>query len=296
MCGKLRSVHIPESLEVIGSEAFIDTSLEALYLPAGFRDLADDALITAGAHRFGEPPSLRSIVVNEGNEHFYVESGLLCRRGENGDRGIVFNDDVLDVRIPDGVTTIADFAFSNARNINTFSIGPQLRTIGTSGFATWSSIKHIHVELAEPIEGRSVFDIEFPSTSRSIHEISISLGGSSWVNVPELYRHYDNCLANAHSYHVPNEDDISAYEQVRLIMERFKDPIMLVGVNKAMFELLIREHLVEMCVDIARHDDRGLIDEDVIVAVGRLQDAAMTGYLLELKRRRFGLAAFDFDL
>lgn len=309
VCERLRSVRIPETLESIGSEAFIDTSLEALYLPAGFTDLADDALVTAGAHRFGEPPSLRRITVHEGNGRFYVESGLLCRRGDEGDRGIVFNDDVPDVRIPDNVTSIADFAFSNARNIRTFSIGPQLKTIGTSGFATWSSIRRIHVELAEPIEGRSVFDIEFPRTPRSIHEISISLGGSSWVNVPELYRHYDNCVANAHSYHVPSDDDISAYEQVRLILDRFKDPIMLVRVNRAMFELLIREHLVEMCVDIARHDDRASVDdlcdfgflnrdnlEDVIVAVGRLQDAAMTGYLLELKRRRFGRAAFDFDL
>lgn len=309
VCGKLNRVKIPDSLVSIGKEAFIDTTLAEIYLPAGFMELADDALVTAGAHRLGEPPSLRAIVVNEGNERFYVESGLLCRHGDKGDRGIVFNDDVPDVRIPDNVTTIADFAFSNARNIRTFSIGPNLKTIGTSGFATWSSIENIHIELAQPIEGRSVFDIAFPRISRSIHEISISLGGSSWVNVPELFRHYDNCLTNAHSYYVPSDDDISAYEQVRLILRRLKDPIMLVQVNKAMFERLIREHLVEMCVDIARHDDRASVNdlcdfgflnrdnlEDVIVAVGRLQDAAMTGYLLELKRRRFGQAAFDFDL
>ena len=34
----------------------------------------------------------------------------------------------------------------------------------------------------------------------------------------------------------------------------------------------------------------------VIDAVNRLQDAAMTGYLLEMKRIRFGRAAVDFDL
>ena len=64
-----------------------------------------------------------------------------------------------------------------------------------------------------------------------------------------------------------------------------------------------------VCVAIARHDDRSLIDElieldvlnkdnllDVIDHIGKLQDAAMTGYLLEIKRRMFQRSAVDFDL
>lgn len=309
VCPRLREVHIPESLVSIGKEAFLDTALESLYLPAGFETLADDALITAGAHRLGDPPSLRTIVVQEGNPYFYVESGLLCRRGEKGDHGIVFNDDIADVVIPDAVISIADFAFSNARNINTFSVGPNLTLIGSAGLATWCYIENIHIELAEPIEGRTVFDFRFPDTPRAIHEISMSLGGSSWVNVPEIYRLYDHCLVNARNYHAPGDDDISAYDQIRLMLDRFKDPILFIPFIKSMFERLIREYLIDICVDVARHDDRSVINdlcdfgflnrdnlEDVIVAVSRLQDAAMTGYLLELKRRRFGRAAFDFDL
>ena len=247
--------------------------------------------------------------MNRGNERYYVESGLLCRRGEKGDRGIVFNDDVADVVIPDRVTTIAPFAFCNARNIETFTIGPNLSTIGTSGFSTWCYIREIHVELAEPVEGRTVFDIRFPNTDRALHEIANGLGGSAWVNVPDMLRHYDNCLASARNYHAPSDGDISAYEQVKLMVARFKDPIALAPVNKSMFERTIREHLEDICIDVARHDDRSVVDdlcdfgflnsdtlEGVIVAVGRLQDAAMSGYLLELKRKRFGRAAFDFDL
>ena len=311
VCGRLREVVIPESLESIGKEAFLDTSLEAIYLPAGLEELSEDALVTAGAHRMGEPPSLRRIVVHEDNPCFYVESGMLCQRGgaDGGDRAIVFNDDVADVVIPDSVTSIAPLAFSNARNVETISIGPNLRSIGTGGLATWCFIKNIHIEVAEPIEGRSVFDVQFPDTPRSKHEIANSLGGSTWVNVPEIFRHYDNCLAHAHDYHNVERNETSAYEQVRLMMARFADPIMLTSINRALFERIIREHLVEICVDVARHDDRAVVDdlcdfgflnrdnlEEVIVAVGRLQDAAMSGYLLELKRRRFGRAAFDFDL
>lgn len=309
VCRNLRQVEIPDTLRIIGKEAFIDTSLEAIRLPAGFENLSEDALITAGAHHLAQPPSLRSIEVAQGNAHYYVQAGLLCKRGDDGDRGIVFNDDVADVVIPDGVTSIAPFAYSNARNIRTFTIGPNLKAIGTAGFSTWSFIEDIHIELSEPVEGRRVFDIRFPKTQRAVHEISISLGGSAWVNVPDILRHYDNCLAHGHNYHAPSDEDISAYEQVKLMIGRFKDPIALVPVNKNMFERIIREHLEDICIDVARHDDRAVIDdlcdfgflnsdnlEDVTVAVGRLQDAAMTGYLLELKRRRFGRAAFDFDL
>ena len=311
VCGRLREVTIPESLVFIGKEALLDTNLEAIYLPAGFDELSEDALVTAGAHRMGEPPSLRCIVVHEDNPRYYVESGMLCRRGDagGGDRIIVFNDDVADVVIPDSVTSIAPFAFSNARGVKTISIGPNLELIGTGGLATWSYIEIIHIELGEPIEGRNVFDVRFPDTPRSKHEIANSLGGSTWVNVPEIYRHYDNCLAHAHDYHNTERNETSAYEQARLIMARLKDPIMLTSINRSLFERLIREHLVEICVDVARHDDRAVVDdlcdfgflnrdnlENVIVEVGRLQDAAMSGYLLELKRRRFGRAAFDFDL
>ena len=159
------------------------------------------------------------------------------------------------------------------------------------------------------MEGRRVFDVRFPDTPRSKHEIANSLGGSAWVNVPDIYRHHDNCLAHAHDYHNTDRNETSVYEQARCMVARLKDPIMLTEINKSLFERIIREHLVEICVDVARHDDRGVVDdlcdfgflnsdnlEDVIVAVGRLQDAAMSGYLLELKRRRFGRAAFDFDL
>ena len=309
VCPRLRSVTVPESLEFIGKEAFLDTVIESIYLPEGFKELSEDALVTAGAHRMGEPPSLHSIEVAPGNERYYVESGLLCSREPAGDRGIVFNDAVADVVVPDRVTSIAPFAFSNARNIRSVSIGPNLKTIGTAGFSVWSHVEDIHIELEEPLEGRTVFDVNFPETPRTRHEISNSLGGSAWVNVPDIYRHYDNCVAHAHNYHSREDNETSAYEQAKRMTARLKDPILLAPVNRSMFERTIREHLVEMCVDIARHDDREVVNdlcdlgflnadtiEGAIVEVGKLQDAAMSGYLLELKRRRFGSAAFDFDL
>ena len=130
------------------------------------------------------------------------------------------------------------------------------------------------------------------------------------VHTPDVLVQYDNSVASAHDYNSPrNKDSISVYEQVSKIVARLDDPILLTKTNRNLFERVLRWHIVEICVEIARNDDRYLVDrlidlgyisednlEGIITAVNRLQDAAMTGYLLEVKRRRFNQSAFDFDL
>ena len=309
ICKKLREVTFPTTLKSIGKEAFIDTSLTEVAIPSALTSIGKDAFVTAGAHRLVEPPSIRKASVDPANECFYVESGVLCARGAKGDTAILFDNSVEDVVMPDHVTHVDSYAFSNCRNIKSIYLGPNLKTIGSSGLITWSYIECIKVKLAKELEGRSYFELRFPDTPRSIHEISMALGGSSWVNVPDMMKHYDNCLANAHDYNSRKGDGISAYEQAKLIVDRLKDPIMLINVNRSLFERTLRVHILEICVDVARHDDRALMSdladfgyvnqdniEDIIVSVSNLQDAAMSGFLLELKRTRFGRAAFDFDL
>ena len=78
---------------------------------------------------------------------------------------------------------------------------------------------------------------------------------------------------------------------------------------RRLFERTVRGNITDICVAVARHDDReavdalldlGFLDEESLLAaievVGELKDAAMTGYLLEVKRLRFGGSAMDFDL
>ena len=309
VCANLRMAALPDSLRSIGANAFLDTRLSALRVPASLESIGENALVTAGAHRMGEPPELASVEVAPGNGRFYVHDGMLCERTDRGSRIIVFSGGREDVAIPPEVTSIVAYAFSNARGIRTLRIPATLKTIGTAGLGVWCLIEEIHVDVPAPIEGRSSFDFRFPATDRSIHSISLALGGSAWVNVPDIMAQYDNCIANAHDYRGNDRDSISIYEQVTRVIERLRDPILLTNVNRKNFDRLLRGHLTEICVDIARHDDRQAIDalldfgylnegnlEQVIAAVTRLQDAAMTAYLLEVKRRRFRRQAFDFDL
>ncbi len=308
--GSLKRVDIPDSVSYIGDEAFLDTSLQSFRVPSSLEHLGKNALVTKDAHHGNKQPSLSKLEVAEGNESFYVASGILCQRKGESSNAIAFSSNAPYVVIPDEVSHIEDYAFNNARGIEYLELRPGLKTIGTAGLMVWCWIEHIHVEVAEPIEGRTAFDFFFPNTSKGIHSISMGVGGASWVNVPGIMEQYDNAIASAHDYNSPrNSDSISAYEQAKKMVERLDDPVLLTKVNRNLFDRVIRWHIVEMCVDIARNDDRQLIDrlldfgyinedniEEIIGAVNHLRDAAMTGYLLEVKRRRFNRRAFDFDL
>lgn len=310
VCNKLVSVVLPDSVCEIGDECFIDSSLQEFRVPGNLEKLGKNALVTYGAHHGGSTPSLARIEVAPGNDRFYVASGMLCERREGGSAVIVFTSAEEHVVFPEEVTRVEEFAFNNARGIDYLSLNAGIKTIGVSGLATWCWIRHIHIELPEPLEGRTEYDFFFPDTPKSIHGISLGVGGSSWVNVPAIMAQYDNCIVNARDYNAPrNSDNISAYEQIKLILGRMNDPIMLTDVNRGMFERLVRNHIDDICVDIARHDDRAAMDElvdrgfvnegnleNIIAQVGRLQDAAMTAHLLEVKRMRFNKAIIDFDL
>ncbi len=309
VCSQLRSVTLPDSVRVIGAEAFYDTNIESIRIPASLQSLGENALVTMGARHMGDPPSIAHAEVAPGNSTFFVDEGMLCERTGQGVRVILYTGANSDVVIADDVTRVEPYAFSNARGVRTLRLPASIRTIGTSGLGLWSYVELIHVELAEPVEGRASFDFQFPDTARSIQSISLALGGSSWVNVPEIMAQYDNCVVNSHDYRGLGRDSISIYEQVTRIIARLQDPVLLTNVNRSLFDRLMKEHIIEICVDIARHDDRQAIDallefgylnegnlEDVIAAVGRLQDAAMTGYLLEVKRLRFNKRVFDFEL
>ena len=77
VCRNLHSVTVPDSLEALGTDAFIDTALERFRIPAGLVDIGERALVTDGAHHEGIPPALRSIEVAPDNQRFFMHSGML---------------------------------------------------------------------------------------------------------------------------------------------------------------------------------------------------------------------------
>ena len=308
-CRNLRRVRFPETLRFIGDEAFFDTALEGIYLPADFEHLGKLALVTAGARDIGGRPSLVNVQVNPNCERFYHTGGLLCERMDDGaSRVVLYDESRPDVAIPREVDTLAPFAFGNATKLSSLTVGTTVRHIQDRALNVNCLIEHIHVDFVEPIQGHDCIDLHFPVTFRSLNEIVRGFNSMTYFNVEALLARYDACVVNMHDYDAKSMAPIDLYGQLTRIIERLRDPLFLSENTRRMYGQILRDNLVEMCVAAARHDDRASVDAlvelgyldretllPVIEAVSKLQDAAMTGYLLELQRRLMGRGV-DFEL
>lgn len=308
-CRNLRRVRFPETLHFIGDEAFFDTALEGIYLPADFEHLGKLALVTAGARDIGGRPSLVNVQVNPNCERFYHTGGLLCERMDDGaSRVVLYDEGRPDVAIPREVDTLAPFAFGNATKLSSLTIGTNVRHIQDRALNVNCLIEHIHVDFVEPIQGHDCIDLHFPVTFRSLNEIVRGFNSMTYFNAEALFARYDACVVNMHDYDAKSMAPIDLYGQLTRIIERLRDPLFLSESTRRMYGQILRDNLVDMCVAAARHDDRASVDAlvelgyldretllPVIEAVTKLQDAAMTGYLLELQRRLTGRGV-DFEL
>ena len=312
-CHELVIADFPSTLEEVGDEAFLDTSLSRVFVPHNLRHLGNTALVTHGAHNGDVAPSLTSIGADGENERFYSVPGLLVERhDEGGSHVVVYADGTESVRIPEDVTVIDPYAFGGARHLRELYLSDRIRHVGMRGLSLDCFVEHLHIDLDEPHEGHGSFDFYFPDAPRSAHEIQLAFNLSSSVDLARIFKHYDSAIANMHEFDKKASgahDDFDVYGQAKLAIERLADPVLMSSTNKIMLTQVLTKNLEEACEAIARHDDREAIDEllelgilnkdnllGVIDHIGKLQDAAMTGYLLEIKRRLFQHSAVDFDL
>lgn len=307
----LVSANLPSTLERLGDEAFLGTNITALHIPLALTRIGALALITEGARQGAKEPSLRHLEVDAGHPRFSLQSGLLIEQMDNGARRVVLcTGEEPDVAVPDGVTAIASYAFSGVRRLRTLRLSEAITAVDVRGLAFDCWLERIRVDLSAPYEGRSFFEFAFPDTSRAALQMRHAFGTPNFVSAEAIFKHYDNAIVNRSGFDAAEEGvQLGAYEQGRLIVERLRDPVYLTATNRGMMDSTLRGHLSEICIDVARHDDKGVIDglldlgyinsdtiNGVIDAVGAVQDASITNYLLEQKRRRFGAATIDFDL
>lgn len=308
-CRRLERVAVPDTVAIIEDEAFLDTALSSMSLPRSLQSLGGNALVTYGAHH-GENPTLHELHVEDGNERFYQVDNMLLERKSNGMAKLLLCLGGRSVvRIPHEVNELAPYAFNGIADIEELHLSERISTVGMRGLGLDCLVPHVVVELAEPFEGHSEIALHFPGTDRSRQQQMLALSVPDHVNARIIVEHYDTAIINASSFDALHAERMPLYDQATRLVARLKDPIYLTEVNRDMCERVLRTSIGDICVEAAKHDDRRLMDDllnlgfvdndninEVIDRVGAVQDASMTGYLLEAKRERFGMAAFDFDL
>ncbi len=309
-CADLTYARLPQTIHSIGDGAFFDTSLCEAIIPTDLEIIGNCAFVTLNAHKGKAPSSLQHIEVSPDNEHFFYVDGMLCEHIDESDvRIVVYDGSESIVHLPSETKSIDAYAFSWANNICELYLSNRISQLGPKALDVNCPIEHLHIDFEEPIESHAFIDLEFPRTIRSITEIGRAFNSSSFIDIKKIIAHYDVCIVNMHDYDALNAEPVDLYGQATRIIKRLSDPFFLGTNPRNLYVQIIRENLSDMCVAIARHDDRnsidalvelGFLDEhtifDVIEDVARLQDAAMTGYLLEIKRMLSGQSQRDFDL
>lgn len=141
---------IPDHLRFNGAE-FTPTSVDfsnvynsditSLYLPASVTDIH-----MSYANPFSNYSQLESITVEDGNAAFKTENGALLTA--DGTELIAYPCASLETEfsIPDGVTTIAPYAFANNQNLTTLHIPATVTEFGDGALANVSSLKNITLD------------------------------------------------------------------------------------------------------------------------------------------------------
>ncbi|MGN0072746.1 MAG: leucine-rich repeat protein [Coriobacteriales bacterium] len=307
---ELRSCAIPDSVRVIGDEAFFDSSLEEAHLPAALEFLGENALISYYAHHGEGTPSLRRVTIADSlSQRYHMESSLLLEHLDDGSLRVLLTDcSEPDVRIPREVSSIASYALQANRNVRSLSMWSGIREIGVRGLAIESYVRHIHIDNEEPVEGHECFDLEFPDTPRSLQQLALGLRIMTCVDVPLLYKYYDTVVCNSAGFGKDN-GGLKLHEQVARMLRRLEDPVYMTSSLHSTLVSYLHNNILDVCEALARADDRRSIDRLIdlgyitcenltacIDRIGTVKDAAMTGYLLEIKRRRFGRVSMDFDI
>ena len=138
LTGNITAVELGDKLVGLGGGAFFNSRIRTIHLPA--------SLEIIGSPAFAGCSGLLQITVDEANETFFVDAsyGGLYRYLENGTYELVSVPNGLQMRevgenmrpyvILDGTSRVGDFAMAYCRNIHAVEIPASVKSIGPSAF------------------------------------------------------------------------------------------------------------------------------------------------------------------
>ncbi len=144
-CSGLKSIDMPNGIKKIGKAAFKNcTSLTNVFIPASLLYLSTDL--------FRGCMSLRTIIVDPKNKHYKSEPNK-----RDGSDHVLFNKNKSEIiaypassrevqyDIPDSVTVISDWTFSECRKLNRIYIPDSVQIIGEGAFCNCELLDELEI-------------------------------------------------------------------------------------------------------------------------------------------------------
>lgn len=299
-CSALTSLSLPSTLVSIGSRAFADTSLRSLDLPASLILVEDASLLVHSSIHLSRDAAPPVFTVDAANPRLFVEGGVLCRREEDGSvRALMYAGSDSTVRLPEAVTQLGSCLFYGATGIDELFVHDGIETFNLQALTMPHAIRHIRLSLREPIEGHDVVDAYF-STSASARHTFVSAFADGTFDAAVLLEAADQGLTSFTDLH----------DMGRIALERLADPVLMDSAREHFLRRLVSRSLRPVSREFAlrnytegfdRLADQGILTlenfDDVLGWAREANGTAAVGYLLEMKRERFGRALMDeYDL
>lgn len=130
-CADLKSVELPATLTAIGENAFYNSGLTSITIPAAVKSLSNGA--------FEDCASLQSVTIEDGVESI-------------GERAF-YSSAITSLSLPASVAAVGDSAFENCNSLAKLDFSEGLVTIGAEAFA---------------LKGTDTLEIVLPSTVKTI--------------------------------------------------------------------------------------------------------------------------------
>ncbi len=147
----LSSIHIPDGITTIASDTFrADSKLANVSLPDSIQSIGDNAfggcnsltnftisknVTSIGTNIFYDALALASIEVDEDNDFYSSEDGVLFNKDQTELLIYPQGKHDSDYIVPNGVVSITDYAF-NATHLNNLTLPKSINTIGINTFQT----------------------------------------------------------------------------------------------------------------------------------------------------------------
>ncbi len=138
-CSSLESITIPDSVTSIGKEAFYNcSSLTSVTIP--------DSVTSIGSGAFYECSSLKAVYITDIAAWCNISFGSTVANPLYFAKNLYLNNElVTDLVIPDGVTSIGNYAFDNCSSLTSITIPGSVTSIGYCAFYNCSSLTSITI-------------------------------------------------------------------------------------------------------------------------------------------------------